>query len=311
MMTPGHEHLFLGAHHDRNARKTWTVVAFCTAMMAVEIVAGMMFNSMALLADGAHMATHAGAMLVAAMAYRIARARAADRRYSFGTGKVGDLAAFGSGIGLACTSLFIAVESVERLIHPLPIAFDQALPVAALGLVVNLVSAWMLHEGHDHGPSHDHGDHDGHAHAHGHHDFNLRAAYVHVAADALVSVLAIAGLLLVRQFGWLWVDPVMGVVGALVIAQWSVQLMRQTGAVLLDMEPEGTLADAIRKRVTRDGEAVTDLHVWRVGPGHHAAIVCLASPAPRPLQYYRDQLAGLAGLSHLTVEVATVSGRPH
>ena len=309
LIAAGHEHLFLGANHDRNARKTWTVVAFCAAMMALEIGAGMIFNSMALLADGAHMATHAGAMLVAAMAYRFARARSADRRFSFGTGKVGDLAAFGSAVGLAATSLFIAVESIERLIHPLPIAYNQAIPVAVLGLIVNLVSAWLLHDGHDHGGhAHEHGahDHDHHGHAHGHHDFNLRAAYVHVAADAVVSILAIGGLLLVRQFGWLWVDPVMGIVGALVIAQWSVQLMRQTGGVLLDMEPGGPLAEAIRKRVTRQGEEITDLHVWRLGPGHHAAIVCLASPAPQPAQYYREQLAGLVGLSHVTVEVASV-----
>jgi cation diffusion facilitator family transporter len=193
--------------------------------------------------------------------------------------------------------------------HPLPIAFEQAIPVAILGLIVNIVSAWLLH-GHDHGGhghgAHDHAHEDHHHHHHdhgGHHDFNLRAAYVHVAADALVSLLAIGGLLVVRQFGWLWVDPLMGLVGALVIAQWSVQLMRQAGGVLLDMEPRGGLADAIRWQVTRNGERITDLHVWRLGPGHHAAIVCLAGAAPKPVQYYRSQLAGLPGLSHVTVEI--------
>ncbi len=310
-----HDHVFLGKNHDRNARKTWSVVAFCTVMMVVEIVAGLMFNSMALLADGVHMATHAGALLVAAIAYAFARRKANDPRFSFGTGKVGDLAAFGSAIVLATTSVLIAIESVERLVSPLPIAYNQAIPVAALGLVVNLISAWLLHDGHDHGhhahsDDHDHDHEHDDDHGHHHHDFNLKSAYAHVAADALVSVMAIVGLVLGRQFGWSFLDPIMGFAGAFFIARWSILLMRGTGAVLVDFQPVG-LTRQIRKRLETDGAKVTDLHVWRLGPGHTAALISLCAPHPEPTRAYKKRLAGLSTLSHVTIEVVELENDDH
>jgi cation diffusion facilitator family transporter len=226
-----HEHLFLGADHARNERKTWTVIALCGAMMVAEIVGGALFGSMALMADGLHMSTHAGALLIAAFAYTYARRHAHDPRFTFGTGKLGDLAAFTSAIVLAMIALLIAGESVVRLLHPVSIAFDEAIAVAVLGLGVNLASAWLLrddhdhhHHGHDHGHQHasPHEEHDHADHARDHHrDLNLRAAYVHVLADAAVSILAIVGLLAGRELGWIWMDPVMGIVGACVIANWS------------------------------------------------------------------------------------------
>ncbi len=318
-----HEHVFLGAHHDRNERKTWTVVAICTVMMAVEIVGGAMFHSIALIADGLHMSTHAGALVIAALAYTFARRHMRDERFTFGTGKVGDLAAFTSAVILALISILIAYESVLRLIHPARIAFDQAIPIAALGLGVNLVTAWLLrdepHPGHAHGGDHGHGGHahDHHAHdAHGHehhhrgHDLNLRAAYVHVAADAAVSVLVIVGLITGRQFGWVFMDPVMGVIGALVIANWSWGLMRMAGGILLDARPSGGIADEISRLLEIDGDRVADLHVWRLGPGHHAAVVSLVCDDPQPPSAYKRRLLSIEGLSHVTVEIEACAG-PH
>jgi len=308
-----HEHLFLGADHARNERKTWTVIALCGAMMVAEIVGGALFGSMALMADGLHMSTHAGALLIAAFAYTYARRHAHDRRFTFGTGKLGDLAAFTSAIVLAMIALLIAGESVVRLLHPVSIAFDEAIAVAVLGLGVNLASAWLLrddhdhhHHGHDHGHQHasPHEEHDHADHARDHHrDLNLRAAYVHVLADAAVSILAIVGLLAGRELGWIWMDPVMGIVGACVIANWSWGLIRAAGATLLDLLPDETLASEVRSRLENGSDRVADLHLWRVGPGHFAAVVSIVSDAPASLVAYKARLADLPGLSHVTIEL--------
>ncbi|RAI58281.1 CDF family Co(II)/Ni(II) efflux transporter DmeF [Roseicella frigidaeris] len=315
-----HEHVFLGASHGRNERRSWIVIGLTTGMMLAEIAAGHLFGSMALVADGWHMATHAAALLIAALAYRYARRHARDRRFTFGTGKLGDLAGFASAIVLALVALLIGWESLLRLRAPVPIDFAEAIAVALLGLGVNLASAWLLRDAphhHGHGPGHDdHDDHDDdhhHGHHHGHRhggDTNLRAAYLHVLADALTSVLAIAALLLGSLYGWLWPDPLMGLAGALVIARWSAGLIREAGGVLLDDLPaEARLPAAIREAV-EDGEArITDLHVWQLGPGHHGAILSIAAAAPRPPSHDRRKLAHLPALSHVTIEVEPAAPR--
>lgn len=408
----GHDHIFLGAGHERNERKTWAVIALCSAMMLLEIVGGSVFGSLALVADGLHMSTHAGAMLIAALAYTYARKHANDPRFVFGTGKLGDLAGFTSAIVLAMIALLLGYEAVTRFLSPVPIHFGEAIPIAVVGLLVNIASVWLLsgdHHGHSHGHGHghshghDHDDHeeeaqrivtslgvvslsifedgvppvfrltpdaakskpspsalsvttvrpDGsqqaftfadrgaylestedipephafkvivrlpngehalefeeHAHDHGdghdasHRDHNMRAAYIHVMADAVVSVLAIIGLVLAKQFGWLWMDPLAGVVGALVIANWSFGLMRDTGGILLDMNTDRKMADKVRHTIEENGDKVLDLHVWRVGPGHMSALVSVATrEAQRSPAFYRAALKGLKGISHLTVEV--------
>ncbi|VVE46305.1 Zinc transporter ZitB [Pandoraea apista] len=372
----GHDHIFLGAAHEDNERRTWMVIALCSAMMVVEIVGGSLFGSLALVADGLHMSTYAGAMLIAALAYTHARRHAADRRFVFGTGKLGDLAGFSTAIVLAMIAILIAYEAVKRFFFPVPIHFDQAIPIAILGLLDNLASVWLLsgdHHGHDHGLGHAHGgeakhilsgatefavtifevgvppvfritpidgssqliaeavsvntvrpdgrsqtfvfvdrgeylestesipephafqavirlpdgehrvEFEEHAHRLGdspaaaHRDHNIRSAYVHVIADAAVSVLAIIGLLLARALGWLWMDPLAGVIGALVIANWSWGLMRDTGAILLDMNPDQRLSNEVRRLIENKGDKVVDLHVWRLGPEHMGAIVSIAT----------------------------------
>ena len=405
----GHSHVFLGAGHEQAERRTWWVIALCGAMMVLEIVGGLLFGSLALVADGLHMSTHAGALLLAALAYRYARRLADDPRFTFGTGKLGDLAGFTSAVVLAMVSLLIAYEAVSRLLAPVPIQFAEAIPIAILGLAVNVASVWLLgggHHGHDHGHHHGHGgaghghdeghrvpapggtlllsvfedgvppvfrlraaagtlpgaaavtvetvrpggarqvfamadrggwlesteaipephaftahvrlagqDHpvvfQEHAHDHGHGDHaaahrdnNMRAAVVHVLADAAVSVLVIAGLLLARAFGWVWMDPLAGLVGACVIASWSWSLVRDTGAILLDMVPDRRVADGVRRAVEADGDRVADLHLWRLGPGHLGAIVSvLTAQAGRGPDHYRQVLARFPALSHVTVEV--------
>jgi cation diffusion facilitator family transporter len=302
-LAPGaatHSHVFLGSDHARNERRTWLVIALTATMMVAEITAGSLFGSMALIADGWHMSTHAGAMLISALAYRFARQHAHDPRFTFGTGRVGELAGFASAIVLALIALLIAWESFLRLTSPVPIAFADAILVATVGLGVNLVCAWLLKDDHSHHHDHDH-DH-GHAHAH---DSNIRAAYLHVLADALTSILAIAALAAGSIYGWLWLDPAIGIVGALVIARWSWGLIRDAGGVLVDYVPEREeLPGEIRAAIEGDGETITDLHVWQVGPGHHAAIVAVASPAPQPPAAYKAKLAHLHELSHVTVEVS-------
>lgn len=310
-----HEHVFLGHNHERNERRTWLVIALTTVMMIVEITAGTLYGSMALVADGWHMSTHAAAMLIAALAYLFARKNARNPRFAFGTGKVGDLAAFGSAIILALVALLIGWESVVRLANPVVISFHQAIIVAVIGLVVNLASAWLLHDNHDHGHSHSHGhgghDHH-HDHSHSHHqsgkDQNLRAAYLHVLADALTSVLAIVALIAGSLYGWIWLDPLMGIVGALVIAKWSWGLMRDTGATMLDYRGHSDpLEMKIREVISAEGDRITDLHVWQLGQGHHAAIVALVTEDRREPAVYRDRLIEAAGLSHVTVEVNSLA----
>lgn len=311
----------LSPQHDENTRRTLWVVALTAVMMVGEIVAGLAFNSMSLLADGFHMATHAGALALAAAAYAYAKKHAQTGRYSFGAGKVGDLAGFSSALILGIVALGIGVESVQRLVSPSPVAFGEATIIAVVGLLVNLASALLLGHGHSHGPGahghshahgHDHDDHghDHHAHAHPHPDHgpapkaqdnNMRAAYVHVLADALTSVMAIAALLGGKFLGWVWLDPLMGVVGALVIASWAVTLIRDTAAVLLDAN-DTKLEAEIRAGVEGPGDAqITDLHVWRVGPTAHAAIVSVTGASQSVV---RDRLAPIHEIAHLTVETA-------
>jgi cation diffusion facilitator family transporter len=382
-----HSHVFLGSAHDANARRTLWVVILTAAMMVAEIAAGWAYGSMALLADGFHMATHAGALGVSAIAYSYARRHATNARFTFGTGKVGDLAGFASALVLGLAALGIAADSLGRLLAPQPVAFLEASIVASLGLVVNLASAVLLsggqhghshahghrhgpaesqrvhrhghagaghhehehrhagaehHHGHDHrhvgaghhhdehdddhgepghthGPcGHDHGHHHGphdsaaHAHAHHHHtarirhepggpgtDNNLRSAYLHVFADALTSVLAISALVAGHVLGWAWLDPAVGILGAVIIGRWSWTLMRDTAAVLLDAtNPQ--LEGRVRERVERGDARITDLHVWRVGPEAHAAIVSVTGPADA--ETVRARLRGVGELAHVTVE---------
>ena len=321
-----HSHVFLGAGHETNERRTWGVIALCTAMMAAEIVGGLMFGSIALVADGLHMSTHAAALLLAALAYSYARRHAGDARFSFGTGKLGDLAGFASAVVLAMIALLIGYEAVTRFLAPVPIHYGEATAIAALGLAVNVASVLMLggghdhghghahHHGHDHHHDHDHDDDDDHGHGHDHHDHgdhrhhshrdnNLRAALVHVMADAAVSLLVIVGLLLGRFLGWAWMDPVVGLAGAAVISAWSYALIRDTGRVLLDMTPDADLAENIRMAMERDGDRLCDLHLWRLGPGHIGAIVSLTTAMPRAPAFYRERLAAFRALSHVTIEV--------
>ncbi len=421
----GHAHVFLGDTHARSERRMWLVIWLCGAMMIAEIAGGLLFGSIALVADGLHMSTHAGALLLAALAYTYARRHAEDPRFSFGTGKLGDLAGFASAIVLAMIALLIGYDSIRRLVSPVPIHFAAAIPIACLGLAVNIASAWLLggdhHHGHGHAHGHDHGHglghaHDGrvpdaphrieaasgpllleiaedgvpprfrlraeigpvlaasaasietvrpdgsrqtfrladrgvflesvdvvpephaflarvllegeshavpfaehdhahghaHAHDHAHHDThdgvahrdnNMRAALVHVLADAAVSVLVIAGLLLARAFGWLWMDPLAGIVGAGVIASWSFGLIRDTGAILLDMNSDQAMSRSLRQTIEREGDTLADLHLWRLGPGHLGAIVSVVTASARDPDSYRQLLAGFRSLSHLTIEV--------
>jgi cation diffusion facilitator family transporter len=262
---------------------------------------------MALIADGLHMSTHAAAFLIAALAYGFARRHCNDERFAFGSGKFGDLAAFTSAIILAGVALLIGCESIARMFHPVAIAFNEAIPIAIAGLAVNVASALLLREDHDHGQEHGQEHDHEHDHDHDHHarhqDLNLRAAYVHVLADAALSLLAIIGLVAGRQWGLLWMDPVMGLIGAGVIASWSMGLMRSAGAVLLDLRADPKLAAAIRERLEVDNDLVSDLHLWRVGPGHAAVIISLVSDAPQAPAVYKARLADLVGLSHVTVEI--------
>jgi cation diffusion facilitator family transporter len=333
-----HEHDFLGADHTRNERRTWAVIALTATMMVAEIIAGSVFGSMALLADGWHMATHAAALLISALAYRFARRRAHDPRFTFGTGKVGDLAGFASALILAIVALLILWESGQRIVAPVPISFAEAIAIAVLGLAVNVASAWLLVG--DHGHHHAHGHHHGHGHDHGHDhdhdhghdagpgllhtignpmaddtaatraghpapaDHNLRAAYLHVLTDALTSVLAIAALAFGALFGWQWLDPAIGILGAALILRWSASLMADTGRILLDcVPPDPDLPARIRAAIETPDTTVADLHVWQLGPGHLGAILAIRSAHPRPPADYRARLSNIPGLSHLTIEV--------
>jgi cation diffusion facilitator family transporter len=309
-----HDHVFLGAQHERNERRTWFVVGLTLVMMAGEIAAGSLFGSMALLADGWHMGTHAAALGIAGLAYMFARRHARNPSFTFGTGKFGELAAFSSAIILLIIAVQVAYESVIRLLRPEPIAYGEAVAVAVLGLLVNLVSAWLLadshqhhhHGHHHHADHHDHHDHDDHhhdLHHHGHHDNNLRAAYLHVLADAATSLLAIGALVIGMMLGWSWADAAVGVIGSLVIVSWAYGLIRDAGAVLLDVNGDRRLEATIRARLEAGGDRVTDLHLWQVGPGHRAVVVSIVSNSPLAPAMYKQRLRDLHGLSHVTVEV--------
>ena len=310
-----HDHVFLGENHARNERRTFLVVGITIAMMIAEIAGGSLFGSMALLADGWHMSTHAVAIGIAAVAYRFARSHAHDPRFTFGTGKFGELAAFTSAVVLAMVALGITYESVMRIASPQPIAYGEAIGIAVLGLAVNLLCAWLLRDDHHHGHAHahDHDDHDDDHHDHHDHDHhkvahggdnNMRAAYVHVLADAATSVLAITALLLARSFGWLWIDLLVGIIGATVIASWAIGLMRDSGSVLIDIVPKGSQADTIRKHLEINGDRVSDLHLWQIGPGHQSAVISIVTDDPQPPAFYKARLSGVRSLSHITVEVS-------
>jgi len=299
-----HRHAFLGAQHDRNERRAWFVVALTVTMMGVEIVGGTMFGSMALVADGWHMSTHAAALSIAGFAYWFARKHTHDPRFTFGTGKIGELAGFASAVILGLVALFIGYESVQRILAPVAISFNEAILIAVLGLGVNVLSAFLLTNDDEHGHHHHHDDH---AHCN-HHDTNFRAAYVHVLADALTSVLAIIALLSARFYGWVWMDPAVGLIGAVVIAFWSFGLMRSAGRMLFDMVPESALSKRIIERLELKDDRVSDLHVWQVGPGHSAVIASLVTHEPEDPSVYKARLNGLHGLSHVTIEVHTCPG---
>jgi cation diffusion facilitator family transporter len=409
-ISPAHSHVFLGTGHEKNERRTWIVIALCSAMMVAEIAGGALFGSLALIADGLHMSTHAGALMLAAVAYTYARTHATDPKFAFGTGKVGDLAGYTSAIILAMIALLIAYEAVVRMLHPVAIDFNEAIPIAVVGLLVNLASAWLLSgsdRGHSHGHYHTEGNgaHDDpkrvdtdagpivleifedgvpprfriraeagtlkdlekaiveirrpggerqsfdlvdrglfresldeipephaffatlkivrggrtdeypvtfeeHGHgaavdAHGmhHRDNNMRAALVHVVADAAVSVLVIAGLLLARSFGWLWMDPLAGLIGAAVIANWAWGLVGDTGAILLDRSADSGIERRIRAAVADKGDTVGDLHLWRLGPGHLGLILSVVTDRTCATDYYRSLLGRFPSISHVTVEV--------
>ena len=232
------------------------------------------------------------------------RKHAHDPRFTFGTGKLGELAGFASAIILVLVALFIGYESVQRILAPVAISFNEAIAIAVVGLGVNIFSAFLLRE------DHDHHQHHGHAH-HGHHDTNLRAAYVHVLADALTSVLAIVALLAARFYGWMWIDPAVGMIGAVVIASWSVGLIRSSGMTLLDMVPDPSLSVRIKEMLELNGDRVSDLHLWRVGPGHSALVASVVSDEPQDPSIYKARLKGLKGLSHVTVEAHTCPDHEH
>jgi len=283
--------------HASAERSTIRVIALTSVMMIAEIVGGIAFGSMALLADGWHMATHVAALGITALAYRYARTHADSPVYTFGTGKFGVLGGFASGVALMVVVVFMAVESFARLFRPGSIEFNEAIAIALLGLLVNLLSAWWLH---------DHGEADSHPHAH---DHNLRAAYLHVLADALTSVLALIALGCGKLLGWIWMDPLMGIVGALVIARWCFGLLRDSTAILLDTRADEATERAMRDAVERDGaHRVADLHVWHIAPNQMAAIVEVESTAPQPPDYYRRLLEGVVRLVHVTVQVTQMPG---
>lgn len=310
-----HDHAFGQDARRPGESRTLLVIVITAVMMVVEIAAGWIFGSMALLADGLHMGSHATALTVTWVAYVYARRHARDARFSFGTGKVNALGGFASAVLLVLFALLMISESVERFIHPREIRFDEAVAVAVAGLVVNAVCAWILaarpghpHQDHDHDhhQHHHHGDH-GHSHGHGQ-DHNLRAAYLHVLADATTSVLAIVALLTAKHLGLTWMDPLMGVVGAGLVARWSVGLLRDTGGILLDRQAPPEVLDSVRRALESGGDRVADLHVWSVGPGLLAASVSVVSPDPQPPEHYKDRLPAGLGVVHATVEVHPSGG---
>jgi len=295
-----HEHHFGQAEPKGGEARTRIVVALTAAFMVVEVAAGLAFGSMALLADGLHMASHASALGLALIAYIYARRHAHDLRFSFGTGKVNSLAGFASAVVLALFAVIMAVESVRRFVRPVAISFDEAIVVAVLGLLVNGASVVILrvrHEGEDGEHEHDH-DH------HHRHDHNLRAAHLHVLADALTSILAIIALVAARQLGAVWMDPAMGVVGGALVARWSWRLLKDSGSVLLDRQAPDSTVHAVARAVEADSRLrLVDLHVWSIGPGYRAAIVSVATSQPCQPSEVERLIPNDLGIAHLTIEV--------
>lgn len=313
-VTPVRDHVFGQDRARPGEGRTFWVMILTAAMMVVEIVAGIAYNSMALLADGLHMATHALVLAITLGAYFFARKLSSDARFSFGTGKINSLSGFSSAVLLAGFAALMAIESIERWVNPTAIAFDSALMVAVIGLVVNTVSALALGHTHDHGDEHDHDHdhghdhdhaHDHHHHDHHHHDHNLRAAYLHVVADAVTSVLAIAALLAGKWLGATWLDPAMGIVGAILVASWSWRLLGQTGAVLLDHQAPVTVLNDVRHSVETGGVRITDLHVWTIGSGIRAAEMVVTAPATMTAADIEARIPKSARIVHATIQVET------
>ncbi|MGD9227002.1 MAG: CDF family Co(II)/Ni(II) efflux transporter DmeF [Desulfobacterales bacterium] len=300
-----HRYNIEDGHAERNTRR---VIVLTLSMMIIEITAGYLFGSMALLADGWHMGTHAAALGITAFAYVYARRHSDNPNYSFGTGKVGVLGGFTSAVVLGIIALFIGVESIQRLISPQPIRFNEAIAVAFIGLVVNVISAFLLQEKHAH--HHEQQAHD-HGHTHKFRDHNLRAAYFHVLADALTSLLAIIALFTGKAFGWVWMDPIMGIVGALIISRWSYGLLVDSGKVLLDRDVNQEAVAEIRAIIEADSDnRVADLHVWRVGSHHLSAIVSIVTHFPKSPDHYKKLLADYDEIAHVTVEVNSCDSDP-
>lgn len=302
-----HDHTFAQDQRRPGESRTLIVIAVTLLMMVVEISAGIHYGSMALLADGLHMASHAVALGITAFAYIYARRQAYNRQFSFGTGKVNALGGFAAAVLLAIFALYMGFESVLRLISPVEIIFNQAIAVAVLGLIINGVSVFVLGvDDHDHG--HDHHSHD-HSHHHGH-DQNLKSAYLHVVADALTSLLAIAALLSAKYFGWVWMDPIVGVAGAVLVARWSYGLLGTTAAVLLDRQAPEKLQTTVREAIERDGDSrVTDLHVWSIGPGIYSAQIALVAHDPVRPDEYKGRIPESTGVVHVSVEVQVCDGK--
>ncbi|MDP3478949.1 MAG: CDF family Co(II)/Ni(II) efflux transporter DmeF [Desulfoprunum sp.] len=295
--------------HEQGERRTKQVLALTAVTMVVEVIAGTVFGSMALLADGWHMGTHVAAFLITIFAYRYAVKHANDPAFAFGTGKVSVLGGFASAIALAVVAFVMLAESVHRIVAPQPIHFNEAICVAVLGLIINVICAFILQDHHDHEDHHDH-DH-GHDHHHGHSDHNLKAAYLHVMADALTSVLAITALVFGKYLGWNWLDPIMGIVGALVITRWSLSLLKETSPILLDGSIETDYVSAIVAAIEGvQDNRVADIHVWRVGPADYAAIISIVTHHLEKNDYYRKLLGDFAEISHLTIEVHICTDEP-
>jgi len=291
-----HKHNF-NLDHTQSEQNTKRVIWLTGITMMIEIIAGSIYGSMALLADGWHMGTHVAALSITVFAYRYAHHHAEDTRFSFGTGKVGALGGFASGIALVVVALLMGIESLERLVNPHPIQFNEAIVVAILGLSVNLWSMFLLQGHHHHHHTHE---------THHHKDHNLRAAYLHVLADALTSFLAIIALLAGKTFGWAWLDPMMGIVGAILITRWSYGLLQETSGILLDNQIDSATIAKVRQRIETDGgNKIIDLHIWQIAPHHLAAIISIVTSQPRSPAYYKELLDDFEKLAHITVEVSS------
>ncbi|MGR5379577.1 CDF family Co(II)/Ni(II) efflux transporter DmeF [Vibrio harveyi] len=302
MAVSQHSHDFV-SHNQKGEKRTLYVLILTVTTMVVEIAAGTMFGSMALLADGWHMGTHAAAFCITLFAYRYAKQNAHNDRFSFGTGKVSVLGGFTSAIALGIVALMMMVESIHRLFNPESIQFNEAIMVAVIGLVVNLASMLLLQDHHHHG--HDHHDHHSHDHEREHHhDHNLTAAYFHVLADTLTSLLAIVALIVGKFYGWVWLDAMMGIVGAVVIGKWTLGLMKQTAPVLLDESINKSYRDEITETLTPYAEIV-DLHIWKVSGHHYSAAIALKNHSNKTLDEFKQLLSKFDKIHHLTLEVQT------